>query len=160
MALASPSLYMETTIISYLAAFPSRDLIVAAHQQITHDWWNSRRERYNVYVSALVAQEAAGGDPQASARRLQLLQGLPRLEILEESRTLAENLVRARLVPARSENDALHIAIAAVHGIRYLLTWNCTHMANADIRRNVEVFLRREGYQPPILCTPEEMPKE
>ena len=155
-----PTVYLETTIISYLASWPSRDLVTAAHQQITHDWWTNQRGLFDAYVSQIVVDEASGGNPEAAARRVAVISHMPRLETLDEARGLAEALVSARLVPERYGNDAAHIAIATVHGMQYLLTWNCAHMANATVRRNVERFLVQQGYQPPILCTPTDLQEE
>ncbi len=149
--------YIETTFVSYLTARPSRDLIVAGHQQITHDWWDTRRADYELCVSQLVLQEAGEGDPQAAEERLQILAAMTVLEINEEGVDLAEELVRAGAVPAIAGNDALHIAIAAVHRIPYLLTWNCRHMANATLRAQIESACTGKGFKAPIICTPEEM---
>ncbi|HEY3266809.1 MAG TPA: type II toxin-antitoxin system VapC family toxin [Armatimonadota bacterium] len=154
-----PSVYVETTIISYLAASPSRDLVVAAHQQITHEWWNHQRERYDLFISQLVVDEASGGDAEAAERRLALLSDVPRLPLLPESLALAHEIIRAGLVPPKYATDAAHVALAAVHRMSYVLTWNCTHMANAAVKRRMEEFLRQAGFDPPILCTPEEMPE-
>jgi hypothetical protein len=149
--------YVETTFVSYLTARPSRDLIVAGHQQITHDWWDTRRGDYELCVSQLVLQEAGDGDPQAARERLDVLATMTVLEIKEEAVGLAEELVRAGALPAKAGNDALHIAVAAVHRIPYLLTWNCRHMANATMRRQIEGVCASKGFKAPIICTPEEM---
>ncbi len=149
--------YLETTFASYLTARPSRDLIIAAHQQITHDWWDYRRKDYELCVSQLVLREAGDGDPQAAQERLDVLATMTLLEIPENAVTLAEELVRAGALPAKAENDALHIAIAATHGVPYLLTWNCRHMANAAIRGQIETICARKGYKAPAICTPEEL---
>jgi hypothetical protein len=140
--------YIETTFVSYLTARPSRDLIVAGHQQITHDWWDTRRADYELCVSQLVLQEAGEGDPQAAEERLEALAAMTVLEIKEEGVDLAEELVRAGAVPAIAGNDALHIAIAAVHRMPYLLTWNCRHMANATLRAQIESVWVERGSRP------------
>lgn len=149
--------YIETTFVSYLTARPSRDLIVAAHQQITHDWWDHCRGVYELCASELVVQEASDGDPQAAQERLDVLATMTLLEINAEARTLAKELVQAGALPAKAENDALHIAVAAVHRIPYLLTWNCRHMANATMRAPIETVCASKGYKVPIICTPEEI---
>lgn len=149
--------YIETSIISYLAARPSRDLITAARQQLTHEWWNRRRSAFDVCISELVVAEAASGDPDAAERRAQLLRGLPSLSISEEATALARNLVRQAGLPPRAGADAFHIALAACHGIDYLLTWNSTHIANAELRPKVERACRDSGYEPPVMCTPDEL---
>jgi hypothetical protein len=149
--------YIETTVVSYLTARPSRDLIVAGHQQITHDWWDQRRGDYELCVSQLVLQEASDGDAQAAKDRLVVLATMTLLEIKEEAVDLAEDLVRAGALPPKAENDALHIAVAALHSIPYLLTWNCRHMANATMRTQIETVCASKGFRAPIICTPEEM---
>ena len=149
--------YIETTVVSYLTARPSRDLIVAGHQQITHDWWDTRRGDYELCMSQLVLQEAGDGDSQAAQERLAVLASMTLLEIKEEAVALAEDLVKAGALPAKAENDALHIAVAAVHRIRYLVTWNCRHLANATMRAQIESVCAIKGFKAPIICTPEEM---
>jgi hypothetical protein len=150
-------IYVETTLVSYLTARPSRDLIVAGHQQLTHDWWDTRRGDYELCVSQLVLQEAGDGDPQAAQERLDVLATMTMLEIKEVAVELAEELVQAGAVPANAGNDALHIAIAAIHLVPYLLTWNCRHMANATMRAPIESVCASKGFKAPIICTPEEM---
>jgi len=145
--------YLETTIVSYLAAFPSRDLIVAAHQEITHRWWRDRRHDFDLFISELVAREVAAGDSDAASRRLGILEGTPSLNLSEAARRLVET----RAVAPRARADALHIAVAAVNGIDYLMTWNCTHIANAEMRSHIMRTCHLLGYVAPILCTPEEL---
>jgi hypothetical protein len=152
-----PTLYVETTIISYLAARPSRDLITAAHQQQTHIWWQHRRPAFEVYSSQLVLDEAAAGDPEAAGRRMALLADLPFLDVTPEVVRLATHLIGAVPFPPRAGADAVHIAVATCHGMEYLLTWNCIHIANAELRPRVERACRQLGYNPPILCTPDEL---
>ncbi|MGP0068674.1 MAG: type II toxin-antitoxin system VapC family toxin [Isosphaeraceae bacterium] len=149
--------YIETTIPSYLTAWPSRDLVRAAHQQITREWWTNRSV-FELYSSRLVVQECQAGDPQAAADRLAALAGVPLLEQLPEAASLADALLRGVPLPERAAADALHIAIAAVHGVDYLLTWNCTHIANVTLRSQIEAVCRAAGYEPPLICTPEELP--
>jgi predicted nucleic acid-binding protein len=149
--------YVETTVISYLTARPSRDLIVAGHQQITHEWWDSRRADYELCVSQLVLQEAGMGDPQFAQERLKLLTAMTALEITEDAVSLAEELVKTGTLPEKAGNDALHIAIAAAHRVPYLLTWNCRHLANATIRNQIEAICTKQGFRAPITCTPEEL---
>ena len=152
-----PRLYLETTIPSYLTAWPSRDLIVAAHQQITKEWWRNRRNAFDVYVSQFVLDEAAGGDPDAARERLELLNSLPSLEISDAVLPLASALIQSGMIPTRAARDASHIAISAVHGIDYLMTWNCAHIANATIMKTVQRVCEQNGFSCPIICTPEEL---
>lgn len=151
------TVYLETTIVSYLAALPSRDLIKAARQELTWEWWNERRGCYHLYVSQLVAREAAQGDAAAAKRRLELLSGIPLLDVTDEAIEVAAALIFEERLPAVAADDALHIAVAAVHGVDYLLTWNCTHLANASLRDDVRFALLERGYDPPSVCTPDEL---
>jgi hypothetical protein len=155
-----PKIYLETTISSYLSAWPSRDLVTAAHQQITREWWQARHEEFELFISQIVMQEASGGDPDAAARRLEILKDLPLLELTEEATALAQELVEQVPLPEKAAVDALHIALAVVHGMDYLLTWNCTHIANATLRSKIEAVCRSKGYEPPVICTPEELSEE
>ncbi len=151
-----PTVYLETSVISYLASRLSRDLIVAGHQQISQDWWESRAS-WDLYISALVIAEARAGDPAIAERRLALLSGLSLLHLNESAISLAEQLLTHAALPAKAREDALHIAVAAVHGIDYILTWNCKHIANATKRPHIERLCEASGYRPPIICTPEEL---
>ena len=155
-----PVLYLETTVISYLAAAPSRDLVVAAHQQATREWWATSRNRFRLVTSELVIREAEAGDPDASSRCLSLLADVELLDLTDEIVRLAEEIVGLRIVPHSSVEDALHIAVAVVNGCHYLLTWNYRHMANAVIRTRIERFCREKGYEPPAICTPEELQED
>ena len=151
------TVYLETTIPSYLTARVSRDLVSAAHQQLTLEWWQVRREQFQLFVSELVLQEVALGDTESAKRRLDLLAGIPSLAITPAAATLAAELVKSRLLPEKASADALHIAIAAVHRVDYLLTWNIRHLANAAMRRRIEEGCRAAGFAAPVLCTPEEL---
>jgi hypothetical protein len=152
-----PKVYIETSIVSYLTARLSRDLIVAANQQVTQDWWEKRRDDFDLFVSQLVIREASVGDEQASGRRLAVLAPIPVLDIDAEVEALARSLLDQGVLPERAAEDALHIAIASVHGIDYLLTWNCRHIANAEIQRVVRAVCLAKGYDAPIVCTPAEL---
>ena len=149
--------YLETTIPSYLAARPSRDLIASAHQQITVEWWQTRRPGFELYVSQLVLEEAALGDRDTAERRLGYLVGIPSLAITLAAQSLARALLTSGPLPAKAAADALHVAIAAANGMDYLLTWNIRHLANATIRRGIEEACQRAGWLAPVLCTPEEL---
>ncbi len=149
--------YLETSFISYLTAKPSRDLIIAAHQQITHEWWDKNRQSFELFVSQLVYEEAAKGDTNASKKRITLLSDLSFLELNDNIMTLANNFIISKTIPTEFVEDAFHIAIATVHGMDYLLTWNCKHIANASIRLSIEKECQKSGYLCPIICTPEEL---
>lgn len=156
-SIMKPSVYLETSVISYLTGRPSRDVIVAGRQALTAEWWSTCLDRFDAYVSALVVAEAEDGDPEAVRRRLDAIKDIPALDIGENARSLARQLVAAGLVPAKYPEDALHITVCATNGIDYLVTWNCTHLANATIRRKVEDFLDAKGSGCPVICTPEEL---
>lgn len=151
-----PKVYLETTIPSYLTAWPSRDLIKAAHQEATHEWWDTRG-KFDLYVSQVVLNESGRGDPEAATQRLEALAGLTVLAITDEAEALARGLTEQGPLPEKAAVDALHIAVAAVHGMDYLLTWNCTHIANAATRVEIEAVCRRNDLEPPVICTPIEL---
>ena len=151
------TVYLETTVVSYLTARPSRDLVVAGHQQSTREWWDGPRQRFTVYVLSLVVAEAQGGDAEAARRRLEAMEGLPSLEVNDAAVALGQALIDGKAIAQRAAADALHISVAAVHGIEYLLTWNMAHIANAELRPQIERICRAEGVEPPVLCTPEEL---
>lgn len=134
----------------------SRDLVRAAEQQLTRDWW-ARRSEFDLRVSSLVVLECGAGDAEAAALRLAALEGVSVLALTPEAEALADALVREVPLPAKAGADALHIAVAAVHGVAFLLTWNCTHIANATLRPRIEDLCRRMGYEPPVICTPKEL---
>ena len=155
--LGAPTIYLETTVISYLTARPSRNLRVVAHQEITADWWTRRRTRFDLYVSRLVIDEASAGDVEAAAQRLVTLKGIPRLEFTEAASLLAAHLVAEAAIPRQAVEDALHVAVAAAHGMDYLLTWNCRHIANATMRNRIADVCAVSGFEAPVICTPEEL---
>ena len=157
MANDKPLVYVETSVISYLTAKPSRDLVVAAHQEITREWWEQRSVHFSIVVSQLVINEASAGDPEAARRRLALLDNLDVVEISEEALELANRLIEFGAIPDRVPEDALHVATAAVSEAAYLLTWNCKHLANAAMRGTIEFGCREFGLTPPVLCTPMEL---
>jgi len=152
-----PSVYLETTIASYLAAQPSRDLIIAAHQQITHHWWLNARGRFELYISDAVLNEIRGGDPDAAARRLAIVNGLPVLQLNEDVRNLVHEYDRRLGLAGRARADLPHIAFAVAYQMDYLVTWNCRHIANGEVIRRLldaNAALQRPT---PLLLTPEEI---
>jgi len=134
-----PKVYVETSVISYLTARSSRDIIVAANQQATQEWWHSRKPDFDIYISQLVIQDAISGDMEAISKRQEVLENLALLDISGEAVALAENLVKQKAIPEQAAEDALHIALAVVNGMDYLVTWNFKHIANAAMRANVEL---------------------
>ena len=151
------SVYIESSVISYLTSRPSRDLVKAGRQAITSDWWLQSKGDYEVYISALVEEEISGGDPIAAAKRLEAVANIPSILITAEAQLLADALVSSRAVPDNSVRDALHIAIAATQGIEYLLTWNFKHINNAETKRLIARVVEAQGWVCPVLCSPEEL---
>jgi hypothetical protein len=150
-------IYIETTISSYLAAWPSRDLLQAARQQITHDWWNKERAKYELCISQTVLDEAAAGDADAAQRRLSYLQDVPLIDLTAAVNDVAKAIMQSGLLPQRATRDSIHIGVSSVHGIDILLTWNCRHIANAAIIKELGAIVKDCGFELPILCTPEEL---
>jgi predicted nucleic acid-binding protein len=150
------SIYVETSIVSYVTARPNRDLVRAAHQQVTREW-SATRDAFDLYASQLVLDEAAAGDASAATERLEALRDLPLLELTAEATALGRDLLREAALPSKAAADALHIALAAEHGMDCLLTWNCAHIANATMRPRIEAICRSNGFEPPVICTPLEL---
>ena len=151
------SVYIETSIPGYLTARPSRDVRAAAWQQITTQWWDDARDQYELFTSALVIAEASDGHPDAAARRLEVLQGIAKLVIDEEIQAFSEKLIAEGGIPELAKADALHVAVAAVHGMDYLLTWNCRHIDNATKKPIIRAICAASGYSCPEICTPMEL---
>jgi hypothetical protein len=152
-----PKVYIETTVVSYYTAWPSRDVVIAGHQQVTRDWWRHRLPLFDGAISELVLEEAGKGDPQAAKTRLDALAGFPILMPGSEAVQIAKAMTEQRLVPAEYINDAIHISIAATNGIDYLVTWNCKHLANALMRGRLVSLIEAFAYESPVICTPEEL---
>jgi hypothetical protein len=151
------SVYLETTVISYLVARSSRDVIVAAHQETTRDWWERRQSVFECFISQVVIDEAAAGDLTESQKRLEIIQGLPVLELTSSAEVLAQAILSSGVIPPRAVRDAAHIAVAAVHRVDYLMTWNCRHLANAQIMRKIQEVCDALSERMPLICTPEEL---
>jgi predicted nucleic acid-binding protein len=148
-----PSVYIETTVASYLTARPTRDLIMMARQQSSEIWWQRRLPEFSPVISQLVLDEAGRGDPEAARRRLRVLRDFPILEVTAAAFRLAAQFVRPEAMPDNAKDDALHVALCAIHGISYLLTWNFRHIANAEIRRVLAGICTEAGYGLPTICT-------
>jgi predicted nucleic acid-binding protein len=147
-------IYVETSVISYLTSRPSKTILGAAHQQLTMAWWESRYQ-YELYVSESVLRECGAGDAQAASKRLAMVSDVPLLMITEQAMAIAASLVSRGIVPVKAAEDALHIAVATVNKVDYLLTWNCRHIANPEIQRNIATYLEGLGLFLPYICTPE-----
>ena len=152
-----PAVYIETTIPSFLKARTAKDVVLAGKQEVTKRWWAQRRKEYDLFVSQLVYDEAARGDGQAAQERLAALVDIPFLALDEEALRLSDAIVGAGVIPEKAHTDAGHIALAARHGMDFLLTWNCRHIANAEILDRVDLVATAYGYKLPIICTPDEL---
>jgi hypothetical protein len=156
----SETVYIESSVISYFTARPSRDVVVSARQAITENWWRNQKSKYEVFISGLVIQEISEGDGEAAQKRLEVIEGTPLLAMPEEALELAKDLLIQGAVPLNSEEDAFHIAIAAVSGINFLLTWNFKHINNAHTKALISSVIETHGFICPILCSPEELGAE
>lgn len=153
----SETVYIETSILGYLTARPSRDIVVAANIEVTREWWETRRSEFHLYSSQAVVKETSQGDTAIASQRLELLRNLSLLDLNPSVLDLAEQFLERSNLPAKADVDAVHIAAATVHGMDYLLTWNCKHIANAQIQRKLAEISLGFGYELPILCTPYEL---
>ena len=152
-----PAVYVETSVVSYLAARPSRDPVTRARQELTRRWWSAAPTRYDRFASAVVQRECDRGDPTYAAARAAIIASLPVLAGGEEADELGERLVRAGLIPPKAAGDALHIAVATMNGMDFLITWNFAHLANGHVRRQVGRLVRSAGLEPPTIVTPQEL---
>ncbi|WP_009633250.1 type II toxin-antitoxin system VapC family toxin [Synechocystis sp. PCC 7509] len=153
----SESIYIETSILGYLTARWTKDLIMAANIEITKDWWESRRNTFTLFTSEAVLEEVALGDPAIAAQRLEILQSFSLLSLNLAVQGLAAQFLTRSNLPPKAKIDAIHIAAATIHGMDYLLTWNCKHIANAQIQGKLAEISLDSGYVLPVLCTPNEL---
>ena len=151
------ALYIETSIIGYLTARFSNNLILMANVEATREWWDTRSTHFNLYISQTVLDEVSRGDREKASRRVEILQGLPLLEVNEAVQDLAIQFLSKSNLPPKAADDALHIAVATVYGLDYLLTWNCKHIANAQIQKKLAQISLDAGYELPTICTPYEL---
>ncbi len=149
--------YVESSVISYITARPSRDVVVSARQALSMEWWDSKRNQYEVYISELVIEEISSGNPSAAQKRLEIVKNIISLEVTLEAKELAGLLLSEGAVPENSPEDALHIGVAAAQGADYLLTWNFKHINNASTRTKIARVIESQGFISPILCSPEEL---
>ena len=151
------TVYVETTVIGSIAGRLHPNPLNAARQQRSREWWKTASAEHRLLISQLVVDECLAGDPDAAQERLDELVGIPRLIITDAAHDLADALMNAKAIPKSEPRDALHIAIAAVNGVQYLVTWNFKHIANATLREQINDTCRDNGHEPPIICTPEEL---
>jgi len=148
---------METSVFGYLAMRPPADLVTAANQQVTRDFWDNHRSRFDLFASLAVVDECLAGDPEAAAERNVFLRDIPVLGVNDDVLSLARSLVAGMPLPEKASIDAVHIAVAAINGLDYLVTWNCKHIANPALRGTIEAVCRAAGYVAPVICTPPEL---
>lgn len=153
----SETVYIETSILGYLTARSTRNLILAANIELTKEWWELHSNTFALYISQVVLDEVARGDAEIALKRLEIVNGLPLVELNQSVRSLAAQFLARSNLPPKASDDAVHIAAATVHGLDYLLTWNCKHIANAQIQRKLEEISLDFGYQLPVICTPYEL---
>ncbi len=153
----APTVYIETTVVSYLTARPSRDLVVAGHQQITADWWEHHLPHFEPFISPVVMEEISRGEPQMAAARIEAVSDFALLEVEPAVEELAGIYATAIPLPKRALADGYHLALATSHGMDFLATWNCSHMASGFIRRTVGRINASRGLGSPTICTPEEL---
>ncbi|MBI4745216.1 MAG: type II toxin-antitoxin system VapC family toxin [Deltaproteobacteria bacterium] len=151
------SIYIETSVVSYYVSKPSRDLIVLAHQQITWEWWPKAVKRFNAYISEVVVEEAAAGNKESAEKRLKELKGFSHLELTERVEQIAHIYMEKLTIPKKALRDAAHLAVASVHNIDYLVTWNCVHLANGEIIKRLLKLNEKLKIKTPVICTPEEL---
>jgi DUF1009 family protein len=153
----SESVYIETSILGYLTARSTKNLILAGNIEMTRDWWELRRSAFTLYISQVVLDEATRGDGEIAAQRLEVVRGFPLLEVTEAVQNLAVQFMTRSNLPPKASDDAIHIALATVNSLDYLLTWNCKHIANAQIQKKLLKICSDFGYTLPIICTPYEL---
>ena len=150
-------IYIESTIPSYVVARPARDLLQAARQQLTRDWWDLRREQHELFTSQVVLDEIAGGEAEMARQRLELMSHVALLDLTEDANALTKDILRSAVLPSHADRDAAHISLATVHEMDFLLSWNCRHIANARIQARLRRLADAAGFTLPVICTPEEL---
>jgi len=151
------SVYIETTILSYLVANPARDIVIAGHQQTTQQWWSTRRTAFDCFISQVVIDEISVGDPMEVRKRLAVAGTINALAVTGDAERITESIMKSGILPPKAVRDAAHIAVATVHNVQYLLTWNCKHLANAQIAKRIAKLCAGAGFEMPAICTPEEL---
>lgn len=151
------SVYIETSLVSYLTARPSTNIITAANQLVTQEWWDSHRSKFELFISQLVIDEANQGNSVEAIKRLNILKTIPLLSSNTEVMKLGKAFLEDKALPVKATDDAYHVAFATVYNINYLLTWNCKHIANVQIQKKLREISAKQGYELPILCTPYEL---
>lgn len=155
--MVNQKVYIETSVISYYTSRPSRDLVIAARQETTRELWPVLAGRFDRYISMMVLTEISKGDSSAVDERKKAISEIPVLNITQDTELLAEAIVREGLIPEQFAEDSLHIALASVNGMEYLLTWNFRHLNNALTKTHIGRFIEKQGYVPSVVCSPDEL---
>lgn len=155
--IARPRVYIDTTVISLLTARRSRDKVTAGRQDLTREWWILDRSSFEPCISMHVREEAGKGDSKAAAKRLAAIDGFFILAAIDAANALADELVRQNALPIEAVADALHVAIAAVWQVPYLITWNMKHINNARMRPVIQSVCASAGFEAPIISAPDEL---
>lgn len=153
-------IYIESTIPSYVVARPARDILQAARQQLTKDWWDLKRAKHELYTSQVVLDEITNGEAATAQQRLDVMTEIKLLDLTDEANALTKEILASGLLPADADRDAAHIALATVHEMDILLSWNCRHIANAAIQARLRRLAEKSGFALPVLCTPDELTGE
>jgi len=149
--------YIETTIPSLYVGRPSTRLVEATRQILTKRWWDELRHEFDLVCSQTVLDECSAGDPEMAAKRLDLLEGIPLLDLTDDVQKIAIALLEEQVIPEKAAGDAIHIGVASVHNTDYLVTWNCRHLANPRNWRRISDCVARFGYRATVICTPEDL---
>jgi len=155
--MAKQSVYIETSVVSYLTAKPSRDIVVAAHQQVTVEWWENSLPHFDPFVSPVVIEEVSRGDEEAARRRLEKIARFPVLAVTADVRELGDLYFRKTPIPEKARGDAYHLAVATYHGMDFVVSWNFGHILNARVRAIIQDINATKGIATPVICTPEEL---
>jgi hypothetical protein len=153
-------IYIESTIPSYVVARAARDLLQAARQQLTKDWWDMKRATHELFTSQVVLDEIASGEAAMAQQRLDAMAGIPLVDLTDEARSLTKDILASGVLPPDADRDAAHIALATVHEMDVPLSWNCRHIANAAIQAPLRRLAEKSGLALPVLCTPDELSGE
>jgi hypothetical protein len=154
---AKPRAFIETTIVNYLTAFPSKDADLARDQRLTRDWWATCGDHYELVTSPFVLSEARAGDAAMAKLRLDILATIQVVDLTAAAYQLADELIRSGALPEKARTDALHVAAAATNRVDYLVTWNCKHLANEALQRKIGECCRAVGFKPALIRTPADL---
>ncbi|MBI4581038.1 MAG: type II toxin-antitoxin system VapC family toxin [Planctomycetes bacterium] len=151
-----PTVYLDSSVPSYRLP-QGDDPIIRARHMLTRQWWEEDLPRFSAFISQVVLDELKEGDPKRAAERLRLVDDFALLDVDEEVEEAALFHAKNLAMPSHDLRDAFHLALASVHEMEYLVTWNFAHLANASKRTHIEILNRRLHLSTPVICTPEEL---